>query len=227
MRGVAMIARRRFSGALLGLAAQAHHSRSVVAALLASGSTLGSGQAQTALRPTPADALGPYYPVSWTGEIDADLVQLRGRAYAHGIPMLLSGQVLNTHGRPLAAAQVEIWQTDATGKYRHPGDDGEGPAQRGFQGYGRTSTDAGGRYEFRTIKPVIYGGRPPHVHFKVESPGYLTLVTQLYFEGENQERSLFGGFSRERDRLTIRPGRSQEAGREVLSARFDLVLAVA
>lgn len=178
----------------------------------------------SALRPTPQDTLGPFYPPQWTGEIDADLVSLGGKDYLQGTPLALSGRVLATSGAPISNATVEIWQTDATGKYRHPGDDGEGPAKRGFQGFGRSPVDADGRYAFRTIKPVLYSGRPPHVHFKVIAPGYRNLVTQMYFAGESTERGGSFGFSRERDRLTVTPVALRNGDRSSLSARFDLVL---
>lgn len=176
------------------------------------------------LKATPQDALGPYYPPRWTGEVDADLLTLGGKNYLQGVPLALTGRVLSVDGGALAGATVEIWQTDATGKYRHPDDDGEGPAQRGFQGFGRTTTQSDGQYRFRTIKPVLYSGRPPHVHFKVVAPGYRELVTQLYFAGENTERGNWFGFSKERDRLTVVPVTVNDGNRSGLSARFDLVL---
>lgn len=178
----------------------------------------------TTLKATPQDMLGPFYPPQWTGEIDADLLSLGGKDYLQGTPLALSGRVLSTSGVPISNAVVEIWQTDATGKYRHPGDDGEGPAKRGFQGFGRSTVDTDGRYAFRTIKPVLYSGRPPHVHFKVIAPGYRDLVTQMYFAGESTERSGSFGFSRERDRLTVTPVALRNGDRSSLSARFDLVL---
>lgn len=178
----------------------------------------------TALQPTPQDALGPFYPPRWSGEIDSDLLAFAGKSFGKGTPLALTGQVLSTNGKALNNAIVEIWQTDDTGKYRHPGDDGEGPAERGFQGYGRALADSDGRYRFRTIKPVLYGGRPPHVHFKVVAPGHRNLVTQMYFAGESTERGFGFGFSRERERLTVRPTPQRDGEREGLAVRFDLVL---
>ena len=180
----------------------------------------------TALKATPQDALGPFYPPKWNGEIDADLIAFGSAAYADGIPLIVSGVVRGTDGKALANARVEIWQTDATGKYRHPDDDGEGPAIRGFQGFGRTLTDADGRYRFRTIKPVLYSGRPPHVHFRVVTSGHKELVTQMYFAGDNKERGGDYGFSKQRDLLTVTPTATKDGAREGLSADFDLVLAV-
>lgn len=173
---------------------------------------------------TPQDALGPFYPPRWTDEIDNDLLVLSGKPFLKGTPLALSGLVLATDGKALAGATVEIWQTDDTGRYRHPGDDGEGPAHRGFQGFGRTVADASGHYAFRTIKPVLYGGRPPHVHFKVTAPSHVDLVTQMYFAGENEERGFSFGFSKKRDRLTITPTPERDATRAGLAGRFDLVL---
>ena len=180
---------------------------------------------EAALKPTPQDALGPYYPPKWNGEIDADLVAFGGAAYNDGTPLTITGVIRSTDGKALANARVDIWQTDATGKYRHPDDDGEGPAQRGFQGFGRTLTDTEGRYRFRTIKPVLYGGRPPHVHFRVVASGQKELVTQMYFAENNQERGRNFGFSKERDRLTITPTATKEGARDSIAATFDLVLA--
>ena len=179
------------------------------------------------LKATPQDALGPYYPPKWSGEIDADLIAFGSSAYANGIPLTISGVVRDTDGKALANARVDIWQTDATGKYRHPGDDGEGPAQRGFQGFGRALTDGDGRYRFRTIKPVLYGSRPPHVHFRVVASGRKELVTQMYFADDNKERGMSFGFSKERDRITVTPTAAKDGQRDGLAATFDLVLSLA
>jgi protocatechuate 3,4-dioxygenase, beta subunit len=185
-------------------------------------------QAQTPLlKPTPQDVLGPFYPPKWTGEIDNDLITFAGKNFVKGTPLALGGRVRSVDGKAVIGATVEIWQTDDTGKYRHPDDDGEGPAARGFQGFGRTVTDAEGRYTFRTIKPVLYSGRPPHIHFKVVAAKHRELVTQLYFAGESTERGSGFGFSKERDRLTVTPTSHRDGDRAALAATFDLVLASA
>jgi protocatechuate 3,4-dioxygenase, beta subunit len=179
------------------------------------------------LLPTPQEAEGPFYPDTWTGDIDNDLTKLNGQSYRKGTPMTLAGRILSVDGRPIAAAIVEIWQCDETGKYRHSRDDGEGPANRGFQGFGRTQTNALGEYSFRTIKPVHYAGRPPHVHFKVLAKGHKNTITQMYFAGENAESTvlrLFGGFAKERERLTIAAEVQRANGITTLNAKFDLVL---
>jgi protocatechuate 3,4-dioxygenase, beta subunit len=191
---------------------------------------LGRAQAPKLL-PTPQDTEGPFYPVNWDGEVDADLLSYGGKAYLQGTPMTVSGKVQSTDGRALVNARLEIWQTDETGNYRHPNSAGEEPAKRGFQGYGKAQTDAQGAYAFRTIKPVLYGGRPPHVHFKVVAPGHRDLITQMYFAGDNREGNFlvrsFGGFSKERDRLTVSPEPLRIGERDALAATFNIVLAPA
>jgi protocatechuate 3,4-dioxygenase, beta subunit len=179
----------------------------------------------TRLKATPQDALGPFYPPKWTGEIDSDLVAFGTGTYTDGTPLSITGVVRGTDGKAIANAQLEIWQTDNTGRYRHPDDDGEGPAKRGFQGFGRALTDADGRYRFRTIKPVLYSGRPPHVHFRVVASGFKELVTQMYFADNNKERGGSFGFSKERDSLTVVPTALKDSERNGLAVTFDLVLA--
>jgi protocatechuate 3,4-dioxygenase, beta subunit len=185
--------------------------------------------AQTSqLKPTPRDSEGPFYPAEWSGDVDGDLITVNGKRYEAGASMLLLGRILDVNGAPIRDANVEIWQVDATGRYRHPRDDRDGPLTRGFQGFGRVASDDKGAYRFRTIKPVNYGGRPAHVHFRVEAKGFQSLTTQMYFAGENQERSGFGGFSRERDRLTVKTVTMLDtsAGAQLLT-NFEIVLAKA
>jgi protocatechuate 3,4-dioxygenase, beta subunit len=180
------------------------------------------------LKPTPQDVEGPYYPTSWRGEVDNDLTTFNGKKYTGGIPMALRGLVMGDSGEILKDARVEIWQIDDVGEYRHPEFGGEKPAQRGFQGYGWMQTNDSGKYAFQTIKPITYGGRPPHVHFKVIAKGYRTLITEMYFVGENTEGSLyqrlFGGFSKERDLLSVVPTIQRVGTVDMLNAVFDIVL---
>jgi protocatechuate 3,4-dioxygenase, beta subunit len=192
---------------------------------------LPNSMAQSSIVPTPRQSTGPFYPVDWTGDIDHDLVRVRGEsAKAMGEVLHLKGRVLNVAGEPLSAATVEIWQCDAEGVYRHPRD--EGAARRrdpGFQGRGRTRTDAQGRYGFRTIRPVPYGSRTPHIHFKVEPADRATLVTQMYVFGEprNDRDGLLNSIRdpRQRDSVIVRlePADRTEPG--ALAADFDIVIA--
>jgi len=138
--------------------------------------------------------------------------------------------VLDRSGQPLAGARVEIWQCDSRGIYRHPADErGTRRSDRGFQGRGRTVTDSGGRYGFRTIRPVAYSMRTPHIHFRVDAEGRRPLVTQMFVDGEalNSRDFLLNAIDdrRQRDSVLVRldPADGLEAGSQ--AGRFDIVLA--
>jgi len=120
---------------------------------------------------------------------DADLTRVAGRAAgAKGQVIELTGRILNRQGMPVAGAQVELWQANAAGRYRHPSDDNAAPLDPAFDGYARIATDAGGHFRFLTVKPGGYNGgrrgyRTPHLHFDVA--GRINrLVTQMYFPDE-------------------------------------------
>jgi protocatechuate 3,4-dioxygenase beta subunit len=94
---------------------------------------------------TPAQTAGPYYPESFPADFDEDLVRLRGLdARAAGTVTHIRGRVLSLDGRPIAGAQVEIWQCDANGRYLHPRDRGAKPRDTAFQGYSRTLAEPTG-----------------------------------------------------------------------------------
>ena len=148
-----------------------------------------------------------------------------GRPKPELSPADLRGRLLDRNGRPLQGARIEIWQCDANGRYRHPRDPGRNPIDPGFQGFGHAVTDAEGRYRFRTIRPVPYPGRTPHIHVAVRPPGAETFVTQLYVEGEarNSDDFLFQRIPAERRPLVLAdfaPG----TGDAPLQARWDILL---
>jgi len=135
---------------------------------------------------TPGQTEGPFYPVSFPADMDNDLVRVTGQqAQAMGQVTHIAGRVLNKRGEPVRGAMVEIWQCDARGIYHHPQQAGVQRRDAAFQGYGRIEA-ADGRYSFRTIRPVAYPGRTPHIHFKVHAPGAGRLTTQMYIAGERQ-----------------------------------------
>lgn len=195
--------------------------------LLATSTTTALGQARVA---TPRQTEGPYYPVDWSGDVDADLVVVTGEAArASGQVMHLHGRVLDVHGQPIDGARVEIWQCDAQGVYRHPRDEtGDRRHEPRFQGRGRIATDATGAYRFRTIKPVPYPGRTPHIHVKVMAPQRSPLITQMYVAGEplNARDFLLGSIRDPRQRESVlarlEPAERLEPG--ALLANFDIVL---
>jgi protocatechuate 3,4-dioxygenase, beta subunit len=108
-----------------------------------------------------------------------------------GQTITLTGRVLDSDGRGVPDTLVEIWQTNASGAYLDPADPGFMSLDPNFTWAGRTITDSGGRYHFRTIKPAAYPGelgalfRPAHIHTSLfgELLGS-RLVTQCYFEGD-------------------------------------------
>ncbi len=134
------------------------------------------------LQPTPSQTEGPFYPVALPADSDFDLLRNGRMNYPHGQPAWVEGTVLDTAGRPVAGAVVEIWQCDHAGHYHHPGDGGR--ADPTFQGFGRVSVGPDGSYRFRTLKPVPYTGRTPHIHVKVRLARQELLTTQLYVAGD-------------------------------------------
>jgi protocatechuate 3,4-dioxygenase beta subunit len=135
------------------------------------------------LMPTPSQTTGPFYPLELPLDSDNDLVQIAGHSErAAGTVLHLGGRVLDPDRRPVRGARVEIWQCDAFGVYHHPRDP-RGPADADFQGFGSTTAADDGAWRFRTIEPVPYPGRTPHIHFRILGPGFEPLVTQMYIAG--------------------------------------------
>ena len=153
-----------------------------IAATLAAPAFVRDALAQETLRPTPAQTEGPFYPVQLPADTDFDLLAQGALRYAQGKPTWLDGRVTDTAGRAVRGAAVEIWQCDEQGHYHHPGD--RGTADPAFQGFGRVSVAADGSYRFRTIRPVPYPGRTPHIHVKVKLAQRELLTTQVYVEGD-------------------------------------------
>ena len=178
---------------------------------------------------TPGQTEGPFYPVSLPIDMDNDLVRVQGRAAdALGQVTHVGGRVLNRRGEPVRGATLEIWQCDANGIYNHPRQPGLQRRDAAFQGYGRTLAADDGRYSFRTIRPVVYPGRTPHIHFKVHAPGAGRLTTQMYIAGERQNatdgllNSIRDRSARESVIVRLDPADAIESG--ALSGTFDIVL---
>jgi len=182
------------------------------------------------LVPTPAQTTGPFYPATFPSDVDSDLVVLRGaEARAEGVVIHVTGRVLGVDGRPIPDAKVEIWQCDARGRYLHPGDTGSRPRDSAFQGFGRAASGPDGGYRFRTIRPVPYPGRTPHIHFAVAAPGRSELVTQMYVAGEplNERDGLYRSIrdARQRAAVTVRLEAANGVEPGALAGSFDIVLA--
>lgn len=183
------------------------------------------------LVPTPAQTEGPFYPSGFPADIDNDLVQVRGQAaQAMGQVLHLQGRVIDLGGRARGGAMIEIWQCDAQGLYDHPRQPGRERRDTAFQGYGRMSVDAEGRYRFRTLKPGAYPGRTPHIHLRVATADGRMLTSQFYLAGEpqNERDGVFrsavrGPGQRERIEMTLEPANGIEAG--AFAASMDIVVA--
>lgn len=142
-------------------------------------------RAWAALAVTPRQTPGPFYPRTLPLDIDNDLVRIAGHAQdAAGTIAHVSGRILDVNGQPISDAKVEIWQCDSHGRYHHVDDRNPAPLDPDFQGYGATVSARDGGYRFRTIRPVPYPGRTPHIHFTVTAPRGRRLVTQMYVAGE-------------------------------------------
>ena len=162
--------------------------------------------------PTPRMTEGPFYPRSFPKDVDGDLTRLAGRAdVAQGEILDVTGLILDTSGAPRAGARLEVWQCDATGQYHHVG---QGEGDPAFQGFGAVTTDAEGRYAFRTIKPVPYPGRTPHIHFAVLEGGRRRLVSQMFIEGEpgNARDGLYRHLGAQARSVTMKLENASRAG---------------
>ena len=146
------------------------------------GAQLPAARGQTRKRATPAQTEGPFYPVRIPRDADFDLLKNGALAYAAGRAAWVEGVVTDLDGKPLKGGTIEIWQCDADGHYDHPRD-GAG-ADPAFQGFGRVLLDAEGGFRFRTIQPVAYSGRTPHIHAKLKLGPRELLTTQLYVAGD-------------------------------------------
>jgi len=184
-----------------------------------------------ALTPTPANAEGPFYPRQKPADSDADLTQVAGHAgRAKGTILYVTGRVVDTSGTPVGAAELELWQANAFGRYTHPRDsDSSGPLDPGFQGYGKLVADASGQFRIKTIKPPPYSGRTPHIHFNVAGAG-ARLTTQMFFEGEamNERDGLYRYLNRDDRRASTGRFVDRAAAMEpdAVAVVWDIVLKV-
>jgi protocatechuate 3,4-dioxygenase beta subunit len=203
--------------------------RTLLRLLGSTGAFLGLARpASAALSPTPPQSAGPFYPptADRLTDTDWDLVNIAGRVRAAGGEVMhLSGRVLGGDGAPIAGALIEIWQCDANGRYLHSGDVSQNRVRDpDFQGYGVTRADADGRYRFRTIRPVEYPGRTPHIHARILRDDGSQLITQIYLKNHplNQGDFLFRRLGRAAQAaLSITPERRDDGD---LEAEFDFVV---
>jgi protocatechuate 3,4-dioxygenase beta subunit len=178
---------------------------------------------------TPRQTEGPFYPDKLPLDTDNDLLIVNDSlTAAAGEVTWLSGRILDSKGDPIRNAVVEIWQCDAKGVYLHRGSSDAAKRDAHFQGFGRFLTGSTGEYVFRTIKPVAYPGRTPHVHYAVKLKGRDKFTTQCYVQGEprNEQDGVLRGISDAKARASVivpfSPLKGSRAGE--LTAKFDIVM---
>lgn len=178
---------------------------------------------------TPRQTEGPFYPNRLPLDTDNDLIILNDNLTpAIGEVTHLSGRLLDAKGDPIRHATIEIWQVDGNGVYLHEGSSDGEKRDANFQGFGRFLTDANGGYYFRTLKPVAYPGRAPHIHVAVKMKGREKWTTQCYVKGEPQNerdgviRNIQDPKARESVIIDFAPIKDSKAGE--LAARFDIVM---
>ena len=170
------------------------------------------------LQHTLSETSGPIFRPDTIGETDHDLTRQHS-GEPQGERIIVTGRVLDDNGNAVRNALIEIWQTNAAGRYRHAKDKHPAPLDPNFTGAGRTLTDESGNYRFVSIKPGAYpwrnhhnAWRPAHIHFSLFGPAFCTrLITQMYFPGDPL--------------LPFDPvlqSIPDEKGRERLVAKFDL-----
>lgn len=173
---------------------------------------------------------GPFYPDKMPLDTDNDLLVINdAMTPAVGEITHLTGKVLGPTGAPLRNAFVEIWQVDATGAYIHSQDPNRKKKNdENFQGYGRFLTDIRGQYYFRTIKPVAYPGRTPHIHIAVSTNGRRIFTSQILIKDHelNARDGLFRRISDPKAAATVqaefKPIPDSKIGE--LACNFDVVL---
>ncbi len=178
---------------------------------------------------TPPQTEGPFYPDKLPLDTDNDLLIVNDAITpAVGEITWLNGRILDPRGEPVRNALVEIWQCDHNGAYFHTRSGQGEQRDKNFQGFGRFLTGSTGEYLFRTIKPVPYPGRTPHVHFKIKRTGKELLTTQCYIKGhpQNDRDGVLRGIPDAKARAAVMvdflPLKNSRTGE--LNARFDIVL---
>ena len=138
---------------------------------------------------TPFNTVGPFFKVMLRDRPEGSdsLVTDATR----GERITIEGRLTDGGGAPILDGLVEIWQADAEGRYRHPGDPRGGDADPHFTGFGRVSTGVDGTFAFDTIKPgIVSEEQAPHILVSVLARGIMTRCwTRLYFEDEDLNRT--------------------------------------
>jgi len=183
--------------------------------------TRAPSRALVSMPQTLSETTGPVFGHNLLGPADNDLLvnYAKPGEAAIGPRIVVYGRVLDETGRGVANTLVEMWQANASGRYRHEKETYIGALDPNFGGCGRTMTDADGRYEFRTVMPGAYpfpnranDWRPAHLHWSLFGAGFAQrLITQSYFEGDPMIRT-----------CPIVSTVPQQAGIDSLVAKLDM-----
>ncbi|HEV8607867.1 MAG TPA: protocatechuate 3,4-dioxygenase [Tepidisphaeraceae bacterium] len=178
---------------------------------------------------TPAQTEGPFYPDHLPLDTDNDLLVINDSITpAVGEITHLTGRLLDSRGEPLRNVLVEIWQVDNNGAYLHSQTGNREKRDKNFQGFGRFLTGSTGEYYFRTVKPVPYPGRTPHIHFAIKAKGREKFTTQCYIKGhpQNDKDGVLRGIRDQKAKDSVMvdftPMKNSRIGE--LSAKFDIVM---
>lgn len=184
------------------------------------------------LTKTPPFTEGPFYPDRLPLDTDNDLIIINNALTTSlGTITHLTGRVLDTSGKPVPNAGVEIWQVDNGGAYLHSGTSNKDKKDKNFQGFGRFTTGSTGEFYFRTIQPVPYPGRTPHIHVKVRVKGKDALTSQIFVAQEKDRNDRDGIYRAVRDpksraaaTASFNPIPNSKLGEKV--AKIDLVIGI-
>jgi protocatechuate 3,4-dioxygenase beta subunit len=184
-----------------------------------------------------SEETGPVFGEDDLHALDNDLTR---NARVNGEPIgeriIVTGRVLDSDGKPIPNALLEVWQANATGRYWHKNDQHDAPLDPNFRGYGRVLTDTNGEYRFTSIRPGAYpwgnhdnAWRPPHIHFSIYGRNFLQrLVTQMYFPGDPLLAldPIYNGIPDKsgRERLVSKYAHDVTQPVWALGYRFDIVL---
>ena len=141
--------------------------------------------------PSRSELSGPVFGHNDLTESDSDLTR-QHKGEPQGERIVVAGRLLDERSCPVAESLIEIWQTNAAGRYVHTADQHDAPLDPNFTGAGRALTNSDGWYQFTTVKPGAYpwgnhpnAWRPAHIHFSLFGPSFLSrLITQMYFPAD-------------------------------------------